>query len=112
MKMTIFWLSIITMATVPFYFVMHRVYKDGIVGRIALLGISFFSMLYLLDATVGRRQYDVSWIGVGLACSVAVFLVWHLWRFHSRVLLKGRMQYPPGCPNDRRVVPDRRFRPS
>lgn len=111
MKMAIFWLSVMVMATVPLFFVMHRVYKDGIVGRSALLGISFFSTLYLLDASIGRRQYDVSWIGVGLATSVAAFLVWHLWRFHSRVLRKESAQYPPGCPQDRRSVPDRRFQP-
>ena len=73
---------------VPLIFVTHNVYQDGVFGRIGLLGISFSSSLFLMEATVGV-QYDILPQTVFLAWAFAVFLVWHLFRFHCRVLRKG-----------------------
>lgn len=69
---------------VPLYFVVNSVYQDGVFGRGSLLGISFFSAAILGDTAVGNGFYVPS-VVVLLICAFAVFLSWHLCRFHSRV---------------------------
>ncbi len=103
---TLFLVSCSILAVVPPLFIWNRVYKDGIVGRSALAGISFFSLAFILRAWDGRAP-DIDGLGLCLHASFAAFLVWHLWRFHRRVL--NRDSCPTDCPQDRRKSPERRF---
>lgn len=111
--LAVFYFACIVLAVVPLIFVYHKVYKDGIVGRASLLGISFVAILWLMDVT--DKYFDgedlpvVSNRGMCFTVLVAIFLVWHLARFHGRVLRRDDIKYPPGCPMDRRKCPDRRF---
>lgn len=107
MEMTFFWIACMVLFFVPLIFVWNQVYQDGIVGRTSLLTISGAAALFLLDPFLGDDQYNPPALAVLLIWSFALFLVWHLWRFHRRVL---RRECPPDCPVDRRQVPDRRFR--
>lgn len=109
MSMYVFWFSIAVLASVPLYFVWNEVYKDGVIGRIALLGISFFAWSFVIEAVFVGAKYTLLNQTVALVFAFAVFLVWHLWRFHRRVLRKTTHVYLPDCPADRRKVPDRRF---
>ena len=85
MKEIVFLSSCVVLAVVPVVFVANRVYQDGIVGRVALLAISFAADMYLLDFTFGVR-YTVLPQTAFFFAAVALFLCWHLWRFHRRVL--------------------------
>lgn len=81
---------------VPISFVVHKVYDDGLVGRIGLLGVSFSAALFLLHALAGALDDKVEKLPVPpgmvlMACCFAIFLVWHLFRFHRRVLLHRRV---------------------
>ncbi len=105
-----FWVAIWVLALVPLYFVASEVYKDGIVGRGALLCISFASWSFIMDSLIGGAQYQVLKQTALLVVAFAAFLCWHLWRFHSRVVKKMKARVcPPDCPVDRRKMPDRRF---
>ncbi len=81
----IFTIACIVLFVVPPLFVWHQVYQDGLFGRLGLLGISFFAFL-VLGETVGGESYGTSPEVALLVASFALFLVWHLFRFHSRVL--------------------------
>ena len=71
-------------AVIPVYFVFcNKVYKDGVFGRISLLGISFFATLFLFSA-LDDHDYRMTFITAGFVCNTALFLVWHLFRFHRR----------------------------
>lgn len=111
MRNIAFYSSLTLLALVPLYFVWNRVYKDGVMGRAALLTISFCSWAILLDVTLGEDEdkYTPSRLGVMLVVAFTAFLCWHLWRFHRRVEKRLGTQCPPDCPQDRRKVPDRRF---
>lgn len=111
MKLAIFYATLFALALLPLYFVVNSVYKDGIVGRAALLLVSFSSSAILLDVFVGadKWKYDPSPPAVMLTLSFATFLLWHLVRFHYRVLMKTKKNCPADCPQDRRKMPDRRF---
>lgn len=88
------WLFIIAVAVlfvVPPIFVWHRVYDDGVFGRLGLSGISFFAFVILAEAILGRQVYQTSGEVAGLVAGFAVFLVWHLVRFHMRVVLRRHM---------------------
>lgn len=93
------WLFIAAVAVlfvVPPIFVWHRVYDDGVFGRLGLAGISFCSFVILAEATLGRQVYHTSGEVAGLVAAFAVFLVWHLVRFHMRVVLKRPMRPSSG----------------
>lgn len=109
MRMTIFWAACTVLVAVPPYFVWNAVYRDGVLGRAALLAISFVSLSFMLEETLSEneRTYDMLPQTVALVAAFAVFLLWHLWRFHRRVMRHGRC--PPDCPIDRRKVAERRF---
>lgn len=77
---------------VPLYFVVNSVYQDGVFGRGSLLGISFLSAAILGDTAIGSGFYVPPPV-VLLVCSFAVFLCWHLCRFHTRVA--RREQWKP-----------------
>jgi hypothetical protein len=77
----------IPLMLVPPLFIHNNVYQDGVIGRAGLVGISFsaaclwiFHMFAEEDARVPIQLISM------LAAFFALFLVWHLFRFHSRVL--------------------------
>lgn len=78
---------------VPVLFILNRVYQDGLLGRLALAGISSFAALFLGEILLGNG-YHVELEEVGLVTAFAVFLCWHLFRFHRRVL---RQRAPQAC---------------
>lgn len=80
----------IVLAVVPCYFVVNKVYEDGLIGRIGLLGISFTAASYVLawfdydewpDFPFEPDLQEAMMFGFA-----AMFLVWHLFRFHRRVV--------------------------
>lgn len=75
------------LSLVPLYFVLHRVYKDGVFGRGSLLAISFCSIGILGETAFGNGFYVPSII-VLLISAFAVFITWHLVRFECRVVKK------------------------
>lgn len=83
---SLFILACLTLGTVPGFFIWNRVYKDGVFGRASLGGVMFFSWTFLLEAAFGEGEYDLSMQTEGMVICFAVFLVWHLGRFHARVL--------------------------
>ena len=78
--------SLMVLVVVPMWFICHRVYKDGVLGRIALAGIVFNAAIMLgahfLDGWVYNLPYEV----IVLISSFACFIVWHLYRFERRVV--------------------------
>lgn len=82
--------SAILLVLVPSIFVWHKVYEDGLFGRIALCGIIYFSAVILLELTSNEGRYyillsetpEVVWV----IASFTLFTIWHLCRFHWRVL--------------------------
>ena len=112
MKMYLFWTATTIIAAVPLYFVYHKIYDDGVWGRLGLLGISFASCALLFDTVLGpdSAKYDPPAMMVMLHVCLAIFLIWHLARFHRRLGQVKKPPYcPPDCPADRRHRPDRRF---
>ena len=82
----IFFSACAVLVVVPMTFVCHDVYQDGVFGRAGLLGIAFSAATFLLEAAFGESEYQIMPQTVMLTSSFAVFLCWHLWRFHRRVL--------------------------
>jgi uncharacterized membrane protein len=92
------------LAVIPWFFIINKVYADGVIGRAFLGSISVFAL------GLGM-QIKQGWI-VGilpetslLIASLTGFLIWHLWRFHRRVLRRDKKR-PGGI--ERRVC-ERRF---
>lgn len=98
----VFLAACLVLFVVPLWFVWHAVYNDGVVGRAGLLGISFGAAGFIAEAACGAR-FHMPPLAVWLVTWFAVFLVWHLFRFHSRVVSKhgkapcGR-ENEIGCP--------------
>lgn len=78
-------MSCVLLALIPPIFVWHKVYDDGLLGRIGLLGVSFCAGVVVMQEMLGVR-YRVDPEIALLTMAFMVFLVWHLFRFHSRVL--------------------------
>jgi divalent metal cation (Fe/Co/Zn/Cd) transporter len=79
------------LAAIPLAFIFHNVYEDGLIGRAGLAGISFSAALLLLawfdyDAFPIFPFYESLPLLVLEVMFFAVFLMWHLFRFHRRVL--------------------------
>lgn len=105
----LFYSVCVVLAVIPLIFVFNKVYKDGIVGRVGLLGISFIAWTWIFDLLFNDYgALESSNRGIALDTMVAIFLVWHLFRFHRRVIRRDTC--PPDCPQDRRHIPDRRFK--
>ena len=85
----IFLVACAVLFIVPLIFVVNDVYEDGFFGRVALLGISFSSATFLLEMANGQ-DYDMLPQTVVLTASFALFILWHLARFHMRVLRKQK----------------------
>lgn len=82
----IFFTSCTVLCVIPVWFVVNKVYEDGLVGRISLLGISFAAVTFLLENFFGDDNYEILPQTVMLVTFFAVFLCWHLFRFHRRIL--------------------------
>ena len=85
----IFLVACAVLFVVPVYFVLNDVYEDGLIGRIGLLGISFAAATFILEWANGE-QYELLPQTIFMTVMFAVFLVWHLTRFHLRVLRKQK----------------------
>jgi hypothetical protein len=101
-----FYIACVVLLVVPPWFIRHRVYDDGLVGRIFLVVIVLGAFAVLGQAAVtywdawrsspswplasgvdwSRAGYHVEGEEAFLAGGFAGFLVWHLWRFHRRVV--------------------------
>lgn len=110
MKVAIFYFTLALLANVPLYFVWEKSYHDGIIGRAALLLISFSAWAVVLDIVIGDdgTKYQPPRLGLAMLIGFTVYLIWHLWRFRRRVG-KRESGCPADCPQDRRQIPDRRF---
>lgn len=87
-----FLICCIVLATVPVYFVVHKVYQDGFIGRVFLCGISFCAFSWAMELLLSDAEYDLLPLHVLNTTCVAGFFVWHLWRFERRVL-RAEKQY-------------------
>lgn len=87
----IFWVDCLALAMVPMWFIAHEVYKDGVVGRLALASISFTAWTFIMELAVGE-EYDMSAQFVLLITAFTLFLCWHLWRFETRVARENRQR--------------------
>lgn len=84
--------SLIVLVAIPFWFICHKVYKDGVVGRIALAGIVFNASIILMLTFIDGWTYDLPYEVTMLIACFAVFTCWHLARFHSRVVMQKKAQ--------------------
>lgn len=82
----VFLVACIVLLVVPLVFVAHNVYQDGFFGRVGLLGIAFSAATYIGEWMLGT-EYEILPQTVLMVVAFAIFLCWHLWRFHRRVLL-------------------------
>lgn len=94
----LFYIACLVLFFVPLWFIRHKVYDDGVLGRISLAFIVIGSFVILGDASLS--YFDAWWTGGDYrlagyrvepeqACLVvgfAVFITWHLFRFHRRVV--------------------------
>ena len=89
MKTALFLVACAVLFVVPLAFVINKVYEDGILGRMALLGISFCAFGF--GAQWWSDRIEPQPLLVFMLASVAAFICWHLWRFHRRVLKRARV---------------------
>lgn len=87
MSESIFMVCCLILVIVPLVFVSSKVYKDGFFGRCGLLGIAFSAATFLLE-WLGGEHYEMLEQTVFLVVSFTVFLCWHLFRFHNRVVME------------------------
>jgi len=80
----IFAISTVVLFVVPVVLVWKREYDDGLVGRIALVGLSFSSFIFGLKV-FGMGLFHPWPETVLLLTSCATFMAWHLWRFTRRL---------------------------
>lgn len=80
--------SLAVLIVVPAWFILHDVYDDGIVGRASLGGVILAAAVLLMQAVDAAPTPPAA--AVLLIGSFAVFLVWHLFRFHRRVLRRAK----------------------
>ena len=92
--------SSVVLVLVPLYFIGHRVYRDGVFGRIGLAGISASAGLTWNEIVFGGADYmSLLFFVTMFFVSVAIFIGWHLLRWHRRVVL-GRRDDPITTPRD------------
>lgn len=87
----LFVVSCIVLFVVPVIFVYHRVYDDGLVGRFGLVGLASMSGIVLLETLFGQGYGIAAEVSL-LVASFALFMIWHLVRFHRRVLRNRRAE--------------------
>ncbi len=100
----LFYIGCLMLLVVPIVFIRHRLYDDGLVGRIALVATAVCAFAILGQAVVtyydawsdgrgyGGAGYSVAWEEAWLVFAIGVFLAWHYLRFHRRV---SRCAPPP-----------------
>lgn len=98
MGTAIFMVCCLVLFVVPLVFVSHKVYQDGVVGRMALCGIAFAAATFLLEYFWNGEEYELLPQTVMLTASFTVFLCWHLWRFHNRVVVARRRKMEDTVP--------------
>lgn len=93
----VFYLACVVLLVVPICFIRHKVYKDGIGGRIALVLIVICAFAILgqagttyYDAWVEGRSfssagYHVEWEEALLVAGFALYASWNLYRFKRRL---------------------------
>lgn len=86
MKQAVFLGGCTVLAVVPFLFVLNKVYNDRVVGRLALLGISFAAWTFIFNSINGVSYADIPPQFVMLVVSAAVFMAWHYLRFYWRIV--------------------------
>jgi hypothetical protein len=94
MSTVIFMVCCLILVVVPLVFVASKVYKDGFFGRCGLLGIAFSSATFLLE-WFHDAEYEMLPQTVALVVSFTVFLCWHLFRFHNRVVMEKKAGLSP-----------------
>lgn len=101
----IFVLACTVLAVLPWVFIYHRVYDDGLLGRLALGGVSMVACIIVLVSAFSDRVYDAGWESALLTVAFTIFLCWHLGRFHTRAMRARGGQRAPcglrdkiGCP--------------
>jgi hypothetical protein len=101
---------LVALFVIPLVFVANRVYNDGVIGRLALFGISGAAGLALMGVARGYDYFYGPETTI-LIVSFTAFLIWHLFRFHRMVLShKGNRDHERRSGCDRRFigVPERR----
>lgn len=88
----LYYLSSLVSLVVAYVFISHSVYDDGLIGRIGLAGIGGTSALVVMQAVFGQGLIIQPVVALQ-AAAFAGFMVWHLFRFHARVL-KQRTNSP------------------
>lgn len=96
MKQVLFLMACAMLAVFPLAFVFSKAYNDRVLGRLALLGISFAAWTYLIEFAMGLR-YNALPQTVMIFWCVAVYLGWHYIRFYLRTI---RMQRGGESAND------------
>ena len=81
----LYYASSLVSLVVAYVFISHSVYDDGLIGRIGLAGIGGTSALVVMQAVFGQGLIIQPVVALQ-AGAFAGFLVWHLTRFHSRIL--------------------------
>lgn len=87
MSTAVFMVCCIVLFVVPLVFVAHKVYQDGVFGRISLCGISFTAATFLIEWLWEGTEYEMMVQTTMLVLFFTIFLCWHLVRFHNRVVL-------------------------
>lgn len=88
----IFMIACAWLVLVPAIFIYHKVYDDGVLGRASLSMIcGLAAMMLMVQFFSDLHRY--AWMPMEvslLALAFAVFLTWHLIRFHRRVVKRAR----------------------
>ena len=86
----IYYGSSVVSLMVAYVFISHAVYDDGLVGRIGLAGIGSTSALVVIQAVFGAGLIIQPVVALQ-AAAFSAFMVWHLFRFHRRVLMQKKI---------------------
>lgn len=82
-----FLVACIPLALVPPIFIYHKIYKDGIIGRLALAGMSAMAWITWIFHFYADESDSVPLGLIALlVIFMATFMIWHLFRFHFRVV--------------------------
>lgn len=103
----LFYVACLVLIIVPIWFIRHKVYDDGVLGRIALaiIAVCAFAVLgqagstyydaWLTGESYRNAGYHVEWEEAWLCAGFALFITWHLVRFHRRVVRCSRPPLDP-----------------
>ena len=80
MLLTIFLVMCAVVVIVPAVLIFHDDYHDGLVGRVSLVGIAFAGAVMFANHAENPALHIQRETRLMVA-SVAVFLIWHIYRF-------------------------------